>query len=335
MTGVSIDTVDDNVLSPGDEAGTAPGDRRFRPDVEGLRAVAIVLVVLYHGGLKALSGGYVGVDVFFVISGFVITGLLLEGAFGQWSDLVPQLLRTSQPAHHPGCDGRDRSHRGRHLLGPGCGLWEPDGGRRALDGGLSWPTSTLPRSGRTTSIRLSRLHRCSTSGPWPSKSSSTWCIRPSSWPWPLSGARPRFELRLVIGLVVIIVASFTLSVLQTSSDPTVAYFSPFTRAWELALGALVAVATPWLLRTPRVIAGSDVAGSRGDRLLGGRLRRHHCLPGVARGHPGPRGRAGHCRRHGRPEVGGRVGPRAPTVPLGGEDLLLALSLALADPDHRR
>ncbi len=78
MTGVSIDTVDDDVLSPGDEAGTAPGDRRFRPDVEGLRAVAIVLVVLYHGGLKVLSGGYVGVDVFFVISGFVITGLLLR-----------------------------------------------------------------------------------------------------------------------------------------------------------------------------------------------------------------------------------------------------------------
>src|ERR1700728_2325380 len=78
MTGVSIDTFDDHVLSTGDEAGTAPGDRRFRPDVEGLRAVAIVLVVLYHGGLNILSGGYVGVDVFFVISGFVITGLLLR-----------------------------------------------------------------------------------------------------------------------------------------------------------------------------------------------------------------------------------------------------------------
>ena len=51
MTGVSIDTVDDELSVRGDEAGTAPGDRRFRPDVEGLRAVAIVLVVLYHGGL--------------------------------------------------------------------------------------------------------------------------------------------------------------------------------------------------------------------------------------------------------------------------------------------
>ena len=41
---------------------------------------------------------------------------------------------------------------------------------------------------------------------------------------------------------------------QTGSEPTVAYFSPLTRAWELALGALVAVATPVLLRVPRLVA---------------------------------------------------------------------------------
>ena len=62
----------------GGEAGTAPGDRPFRPDVQGLRAVAILLVVLYHAAIPGISGGYVGVDVFFVISGFVITGLLLK-----------------------------------------------------------------------------------------------------------------------------------------------------------------------------------------------------------------------------------------------------------------
>ncbi len=64
------------------ESGTAPEDRRFRPDVEGLRAVAIILVVLFHVGIPQARGGFVGVDVFFVISGFVITGLLLRQQAG-------------------------------------------------------------------------------------------------------------------------------------------------------------------------------------------------------------------------------------------------------------
>jgi peptidoglycan/LPS O-acetylase OafA/YrhL len=51
---------------------------RYRPEIDGLRAVAIAPVVLYHAGLSAVSGGYVGVDVFFVISGFLITSLLLQ-----------------------------------------------------------------------------------------------------------------------------------------------------------------------------------------------------------------------------------------------------------------
>jgi len=52
----------------------------FRPDVEGLRAIAILAVVSYHVGIPFISGGFVGVDVFFVISGFLITGLLVKEA---------------------------------------------------------------------------------------------------------------------------------------------------------------------------------------------------------------------------------------------------------------
>src|SRR5690348_11340229 len=55
----------------------AEAGRRFRPDIEGLRAVAIVAVLVCHAGVPFLAGGYVGVDVFFVISGFLITRLLL------------------------------------------------------------------------------------------------------------------------------------------------------------------------------------------------------------------------------------------------------------------
>jgi peptidoglycan/LPS O-acetylase OafA/YrhL len=55
-----------------------PEQPSFRADIEGLRGVAILLVVLFHAGVPALAGGFVGVDVFFVLSGFFITGLLVR-----------------------------------------------------------------------------------------------------------------------------------------------------------------------------------------------------------------------------------------------------------------
>ena len=50
----------------------------FRPDIEGLRALAVVLVIASHAGLPFLRGGFIGVDVFFVLSGYLITSLLMK-----------------------------------------------------------------------------------------------------------------------------------------------------------------------------------------------------------------------------------------------------------------
>jgi peptidoglycan/LPS O-acetylase OafA/YrhL len=49
----------------------------FRPDIEGLRGIAILIVVAFHCGIPGFSGGFVGVDVFLVLSGYLITGLLV------------------------------------------------------------------------------------------------------------------------------------------------------------------------------------------------------------------------------------------------------------------
>jgi len=60
----------------GNATGTGTGER-FRPDIQGLRALAVILILLFHARTP-LHGGFIGVDVFFVISGFVITAMLMR-----------------------------------------------------------------------------------------------------------------------------------------------------------------------------------------------------------------------------------------------------------------
>ncbi len=58
---------------------------KYRPDIDGLRALAVLAVVFYHAGFSPFRGGFVGVDIFYVISGYLITSLLakdlLQGKF--------------------------------------------------------------------------------------------------------------------------------------------------------------------------------------------------------------------------------------------------------------
>jgi peptidoglycan/LPS O-acetylase OafA/YrhL len=67
---------DGSAVSPTRPVVEGHGHLRHRSDIDGLRAVAVIPVVLFHLGFAGFSGEYVGVDVFFVISGFLITGVI-------------------------------------------------------------------------------------------------------------------------------------------------------------------------------------------------------------------------------------------------------------------
>ena len=250
-------------LGTGDESGSAPGDRLFRPDVEGLRAVAVALVVLYHAGVPALSGGFVGVDVFFVISGFVITGVLLRerASSGRTSLLAFYGRRCRRIIPAASLVIVATVALAYALVGKGAG------GRSASDG--VW-----------ASVFLANVHFTAVGTDYlgsqlpPSLLQNFWSLAVEEQFYvvypalflvvaTLGGGLRRLGLRGRLALVLgaVIVGSFAFSVADTARHPTAAYFSPFTRAWELALGALIAVATPWLLRARvRLAAGATWLG---------------------------------------------------------------------------
>lgn len=208
----------------------------FRPDIQGLRAVAVGAVLLYHAGLPFLPGGYVGVDVFFVISGFLITTHLLTG-----------LQR----------DGRIRfatfyARRARRIL-PASFLvlilsivaaliWYPP-----LLMGDVWAgavaTALYVPNYFFASAQTDYLAESST----PSLFQHYWSLGVEEqfylvWPALLALAwvvvRSR---RAMLGvLLAVVISSFAACVWLTIASQPWAFFSLPTRAWELGIGGVVA-----------------------------------------------------------------------------------------------
>jgi peptidoglycan/LPS O-acetylase OafA/YrhL len=256
-------------------------DRSFRPDIEGLRAIAVLLVVLDHAGVQVTRGGYVGVDVFFVLSGFLITGLLLREheRVGQVSlpDFYARRVRRILPAST------------LVLVSTVAVTFLALGGNRAIRVAIDGQWASL----FTANVRLIEqgTNYLSAQLP-PSPLQHYWSLAVEEqfylvWPslfWLVIAITHGQRLRTSLAGVVagIIVASLAWSVWQTGRDATVAYFSPLTRAWELAAGALLAVAVPVVLHLPvRLGVACSIAGLLAITTAGVLFDRNTPIPGYA------------------------------------------------------
>jgi peptidoglycan/LPS O-acetylase OafA/YrhL len=218
----------------------------FRTDIEGLRGLAIALVVLYHSGL-ALAGGFIGVDVFFVISGFLITGLLLR----------------DRERHGAIRFATFYARRARRLLPAAVvvALVTLVVADRLLSP-LDRPSVSL--DGAAAALSVANIRFALTTDYFspvgaPSPFLHFWSLGVEEqfyvlWPALLALAtawRPRLGAAVV--LAVVFVASLAASVLVTDQSPSAAFYLLPTRAWQLAAGGLLAVGFGSLERAPGIL----------------------------------------------------------------------------------
>jgi len=233
--------------------------RRFRPDIQGLRAVAVLLVVLYHAGVPGLDGGYVGVDVFFVISGYLITGQLVgeAGRTGRISLTGFYLKRV------------------RRLLPPAvlvivmalivARLFAPPLFSLSLSvDGIFAALYTLNYRLAAEGINYQNA------GAAPSAFQHFWSLGVEEqfyvfWPLLIIAAmmltRRWWRDLLPVLFVVVIAVSLYISQYLLTTDAPMSYFAVQSRAWEFGVGGIVALASgPLALVRPRIRAGLFLAG---------------------------------------------------------------------------
>jgi peptidoglycan/LPS O-acetylase OafA/YrhL len=231
------------------------GKSEFRPDLEGLRAVAVGLVLLYHAGVAGFGGGFIGVDVFFVLSGFLITGLLARELRAR--DTI------SLPAFY--------ARRARRLLPAAAVVLVAT----LIGSALLLPPLSVPdvaADGLAAALYASNIRFAAEATDYlaehlaPSPVLHYWSLGVEEqfyivWPALLllvaRGARV-LETRLAALSLVVLAASFGLSVVLTTIAAPWAFFSLPTRAFELALGALIAAGAGWLGRVPARSGGVAV-----------------------------------------------------------------------------
>ncbi|GAA1844823.1 acyltransferase family protein [Asanoa iriomotensis] len=229
---------------------------RFRADVAGLRAVAVGLVLIYHAGVGFLPGGFVGVDVFFVISGFLITRQLV--------DEIGRTGRVSLTGFYARRAKRILPAATIVLIATAVATWLFVTRERWHDiGGDLFASAVYVVNWRFADRAVDYL----AIDVDPSPVQHFWSLAVEEQfylVWPLLIIATIFIARrlrrsdprpvLWIGLLAIAVPSFAWSIIQTASSPERAFFVSTTRMWELAVGAAVALVAARLGRIPRAAA---------------------------------------------------------------------------------
>ena len=229
-------TLTDAALAP--PLRSAPANRTadgvhpaYRADIDGLRAVAVVAVIVFHFFPRALPGGFVGVDIFFVISGYLISQIIIGGleteAFSvagfyarRVRRLFPALILVLAASLAFGWTALFRAEYaqlGEHAVA----------GAAFLANFAFWSESGYFDK---AAIAKPLLHL------WSLGVEEQFYI---FWPVVLALAwRMRSSLLLVAGAIAL--ASFGANLFATSAEPAAAFYSPWTRFWELMIGAMLA-----------------------------------------------------------------------------------------------
>ncbi len=221
----------------------------YRADIDGLRGIAIIGVVLYHGGFVT-TGGYVGVDVFFVISGFLITNLIVreldEDRFSI-ADFLERRARRILPA---------LCVMVATMLLAGYFLFLPPDFRNLAVSAIALIASAANiRFWQVAGYFQPEADENPLLHTWSLSLEEQFYIIVPLALWVLSWLKLRKWLPIVIGFFC--ATSFVLSVIGVHLSPTATFYLLPTRAWELAVGSLLAVtAEPIISNTvKRVLVG--------------------------------------------------------------------------------
>ncbi len=248
---------------------------QYRPEIDGLRAIAVLSVMLFHAGVETFRGGFIGVDIFFVISGYLITTILLtEMEQGRFS-----LLHFYE-------------RRARRILPalflvmaatlPFAWLW-------------LFPADLVDYAQSLMAVAafVSNFLFWQESGYWDAASE----LKPLLHSWSLAAEEQYYLLFPLLllwiyrygkgwiggSLAAMIIASLAFAEWTLGSDPMAGFYLLPTRLWELAVGALLAQHLLNRGKTTHRIMGADIIAATGLMMIGYAITqfdRHTPIPGL-------------------------------------------------------